>query len=77
MTQLEVLLVLCKLYSCLKRSFDLCVHADLSLSLSPVVGANQNHLGALLGINSQTNLGHQVAEVRSVDQPLGSCTSTK
>lgn len=43
-----------------------------SLHISPVVGANQNHLGALLCENSQTNLGHQVAKVCSVNQPLRS-----
>lgn len=41
-----------------------------------MVGANENQLSALLGVHSQTNLGHQVAKVGGVDQPLGSCNKT-
>lgn len=67
--RLYVLHIMCKLYCGLKRSLCVCA----CLSLLPVVGANQNHLGALLCENSQTNLGHQVAEVCSINQPLGSC----
>lgn len=59
--------ILSKLYCVIIRPLCLCI-APL-----PVVGANQNHLGALLGENSQTNLSHQVAEVRSINKPFGSC----
>lgn len=38
----------------------------VSPHFKPVVGANQNHLGALLCEYSQTNLGHQVAEMCSI-----------
>lgn len=38
----------------------------LSPHFKPVVGANQNHLGALFCENTQTNLGHQVAEMCSI-----------
>ena len=45
--------------------------------LSPVVGANQNHLGALLGKHSESNLSHQVAEMGGIDESLGGWQSTE
>ncbi|TNN55501.1 hypothetical protein EYF80_034243 [Liparis tanakae] len=65
------------------RSFsDICRNAAFKLKLlgMPIrecVRAEANHLGALLGENSQTDLGHQVAEVRSVNEPLGDCRRTQ
>ena len=46
-------------------------------SVSPVVGANQNHLGALLGKHSQSNLSHQVTEMGGIDESLGGWQNTE
>lgn len=48
-------------------NYTFCVHFCMHISdHTPVIGADEDHLGAFLGINTKAHLSHQVTEMSCI-----------
>lgn len=53
-------------------NYTFCVHFCMHISdhsmchYTPVIGADEDHLGAFLGINTKAHLSHQVTEMSCI-----------